>query len=677
MTKNVLYEINDALDIFSTNSYLTLNKKRTLTSTFGGVLTIIVVIIIFYQTISEVVSMLKYQDPQVYQITDLEDIPSSTSMGPSNNFFLAVLLEVGGTFVNISEVSPFRFPTNYVRVRTEGDSVTEYPYPILWRPCNQSDFPASIYGNETYSADEFDLAYCAYGINFTDSETGKCASDISQEKYPDCVTLPTFEIQGTSTSASYDYIQSNLYVCDSTDPSMPTMKCTTDDVAALFDTIAFNVDLYFGNNMAVSNNYKAPNTTFVDDLYWSIDSGIQKTAYIYVDKVTVQDYDDFVWTSAARNRSYFIVDSAGMRELQKIGSTSSQLLQWNIIRSNNNIVIIRDYTKIEDILSDLGGFSKAAMFVAAFLAIGYIRYKYQIKIANGIYDFYVPKENNDDVGKAHNKPPKAEKSIFEQSQGVMSIDFSESKMLKRDISASSPKSSSGGGGDFGSDKPIQDYFRDLKNRKTLENRLRHYCKLLLGSMSCKKKDSHMELTTKARTLATTDLDLPQLIKKLNEVDRLKALFLNLEQKEAFEFIPKPLLHETHKGPLHLDSLRISTVASMSAKLAMKQRESSLADYSEIKSSTSKLRMKKTSIAELVPREDFSSLSKYGKLYTAYRHLLEDEDRSNLRLNKKLLATLDPNLLKMFKRVDEVLGDEYTVRDFEDVVNQALKENINR
>jgi len=48
----------------------------------------------------------------------------------------------------------------------------------------------------------------------------------------------------------------------------------------------------------------------------------------------------------------------------------------------------------------------------------------------------------------------------------------------------------------------------------------------------------------------------------------------------------------------------------------------------------------------------------------------------VRLNKKLLATLDPNLLKMFRRVDEILGDESPVRDFESMVNQALKENSN-
>ncbi len=100
MIQNALYEINDALDIFSTNPHLTLNKKRTLTSSFGGVLTIIVAIIIFYQTISQVVKMLQYQNPQVYQTTELEDVPSSTTMGPENNFFMAMLIEVDGDYVN-------------------------------------------------------------------------------------------------------------------------------------------------------------------------------------------------------------------------------------------------------------------------------------------------------------------------------------------------------------------------------------------------------------------------------------------------------------------------------------------------------------------------------------------------------------------------------------------------
>ncbi len=674
--KSVLYEISDYIDIFSATPHLTLNKRRTLSSTFGGSLTICVAIVILYQTISQVVNMLQYQDPQIYQTTELEDVPSSTIMGPENNFFMAVLIQMGSNYINISQASLFRFPTNYIRVRKEGGTVTQNSFPILFSPCNQSDFPDSLYGEGTYMASGLNLAYCAYGINFTDSTTGKCSSDISQEKYPDCVTPPKFELQGNANTAKYDYIQTNLYACDTTDPTMPGLTCTTQNLTKLFNANRINVDLYFGNNAVISQNYKTPNLTFVDLVFWAITKGIQKTANVYVDKVIVQDFDDFVWDGAAKNRSYFIVNSAGMRESEKLGSTSPVFVQWNIKRSNKNIIINRDYAKITDILSDLGGFSKAAMFFAAFLAIGYIRFKYHIKIANGIYDFYMPDDDSKATGNRNNKLPKAEKSMFEQSQGLAMIDFSDSKMLKKDMSILSPKSPGAGLPEFeNTNKPIQDYFKDLQMRKPLGNNLWHYCKYIFSFVSCKKPTHEAELTAKARTIAMNDLDLTRLVKKLGEVDMLKGLFLNLVQKDAFEFLPRPLVTQANERPLRLDSLQVST---LTGKLTIKPNEPSTASCPGSPGSpglrspyNGKLK-KKTSMAELVSREEFSSLSKYGKLYMAYRYLIEDEDLSNFKLNKKLMASLDPNLLKMFRRVDEILGDEYTVRDFEDVVNEALR-----
>jgi len=276
------------------------------------------------------------------------------------------------------------------------------------------------------------------------------------------------------------------------------------------------------------------------------------------------------------------------------------------------------YTKITGILSDLGGFSKAAMFIAAFLAIGYIRFKYHFKIANGIYDFYVP---DFDVGKAAgniNEKAKAEKSPCEQSrsqsQGLGMMDFSGAKILKNDMSVLSPKSSGGGLGEFENyNKPIQGYFRDLKKRKPLDNNLWHYCRYVSSFLLCKKPNHTMQLTAKARTIAMNDLDLTRIVKKLDEVEMLKGLFLNLVQKDGFEFLPKPLVTQANECPLRLDILQVST---FTGKLTMRQKEhdeSSTALGPEMRGSYNGKLKKKTSMAELVPRENFSALSKYGKL----------------------------------------------------------------
>ncbi len=70
---------------------------------------------------------------------------------------------------------------------------------------------------------------------------------------------------------------------------------------------------------------------------------------------------------------------------------------------------------------------------------------------------------------------------------------------------------------------------------------------------------------------------------------------------------------------------------------------------------------------------YSSLSKYGKLYMAYRHLKEDDNPYNRIINTKLISSLSPDLRKVFQRIDQILGDDYTVEHFEKVVQDICVE----
>jgi len=695
--KRSLYtEILEPIDLFSTPIHLTLHKKRVLSSCLGGVLTIVLVIIICYQIGSQFVNMFNRKDPQIYQITELEDTPSILTLNSNSNFFLAVLITVDSALINITEASPFNFPTNYVKYRRDNNGTLKiYKHPILWAPCNEKDFPDNVYGKDTYNVVNLKYGYCASGINYLDTSSAVCPEEIVKE-YPDCIAPASFEIKGTYTSTEFDFIQSNMRICDQDDLTLPDgMICSTENITQKFRTSQYEVDLFFANVALNSGNYETPNITFVEDVYWKLNPSIYKVSDIFVDKVIIEDSDDYISTSNQKNRSYYMIDSDGMRELERIQTTIGvNILQWNLRRSSKNLVIARTYTKVMDVLADLGGFSKAAMFVCTFLAIGYVRYKYLILVANELYDFEA-------IPKGPKKPPNMESAKSDKT--LFSFEFNETNPFNiLEPPMISTRQTEMKTKEYTDNRHIVEYFEERKRREKLDDSEWVYLKAMIRMVCC-NKDPRVNLIMKAKALATKELDLTRTIKKLSEVDMLKVLVLNNNQAAVLEFCNDPGLLMNGKIAQNIRKIKrppaddISLIASLvllNKKLEEVELEGVENKTQEEVKSQAKLKskiqdkilhikaMSVTDPEELlepryrgksnVAKEDFSSLSRYGRLYVAYRHLKEDKNPENRVLNRKLLATLDPKLLKVFRRIDRILGKHYTGRQFEEVLKNILE-----
>jgi len=703
-----LSEAYDVIDIFSAPIHLTLNKKRIITSFFGGILTIALVILIFYQTLIQFIPLVHHEDPSLYQIEDLEDPPSALPLRGSDHFVIAIIITVDSTIINMTNNAPFNFPTYLVKHRLQDDgSILEYNYPLLWAPCNQTDFPDDVYGEGTFSSINLQLGYCAYGVNYADTTTGECPEDILA-KYPDCITPLEIDIQGDKGSENFDYIQANFKACDQSDSTLPYgVTCTSDNLTETLETGDYEVSLYTSNTAINMLNYEMPNQTFIEEIYWKIDPQIYKIVDIFVDKITVEDADHWA-LSTVNNRTFFQIDSGKVREIDRYLTVhSSKMLQLNWKRTSTNLVVARTYAKIQDILTDLGGFSKAAMFAAAFLAIGFVRYKYQLLVANGLYDFDVNVDSQDESKKKNDLSVTFNKnqsnSPLAGAHGASMLD-------------SSPVSPSRSDHNLNSNKTIANYFKRLTKRGKLDESEKGYFKMVLNSLLC-KKDPHIQMSAKARELATKDLDLIKNIKKLGEFDILKSIILNTNQRKIFEFFENPLLTLTDQQTVQkIKTLRASATSLVSsATLISKDLRLSLSkavktqpesDYANEQDDTpsalkklklkqeGKLRRTKTVTDDfgiidyrrkskrtesVIPRDHqedhdvYSSLSKYGKLYMAYRHLKEDDNPFNKTINTKLISSLSPDLRKVFQRIDQILGDDYTVEHFEIVVQDICAE----
>jgi len=663
-----LLTILDAIDVFKESARFNFKGKRVLSTALGGILTICLVLFITSQISTQFVGMFNHQSPQVYQVNELEDDPVNVQLYREHNFFLAVSVVLNSASMNLTQSSPFNFKTTYNKYTLLDDgSKLKVQYPLLWAPCNHSDFPDSLYGPDAFTTIGLNYAYCASGINFTNSTDGSCPTDI-QAKYPTCITPPDFEVKGDYFSEQFDFIQSYLEICDPNDPNLPyLMTCDITNISSKFLTSTYKLNLYYSYSLINPGSYAIPNSTLLDNVYWGINPQIYKIADLFVDRVTVQDFDDYVSSSSHKNKTFYSSPSDQMRDLESMTTTSTttpktRLMEWNIRRSSRNKVVARTYPKVTNILADLGGFSKALMFIAAMIVLGYIRFKYFTDISNELYEFRLPQTHNYTnfiPKKLHKKDPRNFLLIARNnSNSIMNGSLG---------SPDTPSALSPRIDDFASNACIRDFDEKLKSKQAkLSSHEGSFLKSLFHVICC-RKNPEQQLGHKARALAHQDLDIVRIIRKLQQFNRLMVLLLNPKQRDAFHFIDKPLVTLGSKKPLHSDSITSPYIRSVKKTTRL-----------DVTGEVSHLDQSQARLAQTeLENKDLNSILNYGKLYVAYRYLLNDRDASNGALNKKLIGMLNPDLVKVFKRVDQLAQDEYEFEDpnpkhYENVVKQVLE-----
>jgi len=430
------------------------------------------------------------------------------------------------------------------------------------------------------------------------------------------------------------------------------MTCQ-EDVIASFDNTHYETDLYIANNVIDRMNYKFPNNTFIDNIYWPLAPLVYKVSNILIDRVTMQNFNDYLSYTSYENQTFYSTDMAHIKEMITWRTEAeSTILQWNLRKSIQNKVIIRTYPKIQEFLTDLGGFSKALMFISAFIAIGYLRYSYKTNLANELYDFEIPDKPS--------QKPLLEKSSFKsQTYNPMIFDFTQSKITDYDAVLSpkatlnqksillSPKSPN-----ELSNKTVINYFESEKRRKKLKVNEISYFRSLIEPIFCwKRKRDHDKYASKGLDFVANDIDISNLIKKLGEIEKLKVLLLNKNQRDCLELWGKSVISLDNQNATHRDSLFVSQISQPI------QTAEETQDKAAISSS------------EFSP-ETFNSLPKYGKLYIAYKALKysKDSDIQTQLYNKKLLKMINPSLVNVFRRAEQILAND---QQFEEAMRQIL------
>jgi hypothetical protein len=139
---------------------------------------------------------------------------------------------------------------------------------------------------------------------------------------------------------------------------------------------------------------------------------------------------------------------------------------------------------------------------------------------------------------------------------------------------------------------------------------------------------------KALNKINKDVDIVQILKKMKEIDKLKDLLLEKNQRTLLEFFPKPIIKAKLKQEKKKSGFDIKF---------RKQKEATLMKYS-------KHMLQNDYIKKLVAKSEFRleiEMALYIELFKAYRHILNLKTEKEEKTNQKLIFSLGESMLKLF------------------------------
>jgi len=418
------------------------------------------------------------------------------------------------------------------------------------------------------------------------------------------------------------YIRISIQKCqNSTDSSIKcaSPEAITDYFAEATNNSPYPVSLYFTNNI-LDMLSSTPNVRYLKRIDISIPGGDlarQSNFYFYEEIVTAESNVLNKLKKGMKVQNSFRLEERTVE--QTLYSQGNSYLQINFKKSEFDKQYLRSFTQLADIVSFLGGLAKALVIIGSAFAIPYNEFYYNLMISNEIYEFESRPKMHYQKTSVSPKRGKVKKHLTladleKKKTGVKQPDDDPTTPTanRRQIHRSKVQQ-------------YQPFFERLLNgHNRLNYRIREVIKSLFCCFKMKnykiKRDLYQQATQKLRK----DVDVITVLKKLQDIDKLKQLLLTQNQLELFNY-KKPLRIEYLSQFKMLDQIPLIGRRS--------QRQSSETP-------------KKQSM--YLQDRQFDKVDQFEALFEAYKAAKKESNP----LDQKLVEMLGPDLLNIFSKLDK-------------------------
>ncbi|CAD8093885.1 unnamed protein product [Paramecium primaurelia] len=475
----------------------------------------------------------------------------------------------------------------------------------------------------------------------------------------------TLTMGGTYTSSDFQFFTLQITKCQNNEK----VKCASQqEIDEYLQTMgSFKISIYTINQ--IINPYKQQyRSVFLDDqIYFTfVPHQINRQANIYFRKYEFLNDQSLMPFSDIQEDTVYQIDKTDIKEMSDIG-TSSDLIYgtFNFQLNPFKTKFVRNYQKIDELLSNLGGIQQAFFFFIG-LAIGlYNRIQFLIELANKLFEFQIDsslqnrqhqenlelinefmqhRENhihansNENINELDNLQVEDKLSpnisqrynllnLFVTTGGTQTKNSTKIKSTKDAIRqqyrmAEKLKQITG-----------LDYFqKQIIN--IIERQKPIYLDFLIffNYISCGKlfkNNPRVILMNKAFENLLDQLDVHHILLKLNELDKLKETVLNYKQLLMFNFTPKPQINLENNTAQPSRQLIEQIVKSPG--IADNEDSMQLVNYKQMYRNQFNL---------------FGDYLIYSKIFNAYDDILQQSD--TIYTNKALIQKLGPELQVVFK-----------------------------
>ena len=614
-------------DLFHQNVKLNYKESHRFATRAGYFFTCCVVVITVIQAYSTFTSILSFGAPQVTSDRTVFIDPPSISLSPSDFRFF---IHVRGLNLSSSYVS-FNLFTHQVWKDSTG-MYNETRTNITFRRCTEEDL--KIFDKRTYPPEIY-----YQGI---------------------CPELDHVQLNGSIHSEYYQTVQLILTTCVN-DTNHPDIVCkSSDEIANQLSSRTFTLELYYSNTILSPTNYTTPFIYHLDFAQYMLSPGnftIESDIFISQQDIITDDHllipgwkpkiqstyqidNTEVKTRVGRARTFS--GQGGRRPGGSGGgsggsggsgggsggsgnsssSSTYMLISVNFEVSRNKYTMKRLYPKLQQGLANVGSVFSLSVGIFGFLTALYVYRAYAVNIATQIYEI--------DMQNPKNRPNNGKKD--ERSKKKKGCCKAICKKKK-------PKSQTEVTANTEEDLlPLKELTR---KKQTISYT---FLDFLLSFCPCIRRKRNL-LLKKAIKAAVKEIDLLNIVRRLQELERLKKILLDEDELRMLSFTQTPVISLEKPSPSNENLSKSEKTKKRKTKTDTASKKRSLkADFRE-------LELKSIDSLPPIPKINSKKSDKsdnfrdFEASFQSYHRLLKRARSS--RTSQRILTLMDPKISNTF------------------------------
>ncbi|CAD8174953.1 unnamed protein product [Paramecium pentaurelia] len=567
-------------DVFGQTITLRMNKQNFYKTAFGGCVSLVLFITMLLIFSQNLISFLNKENLTATVLTSFEEFPSLATLN-DNTFAFAIQIEQSDFIQN-----------PYFNIQVEQKHINRYLNGSKIENTSQLTLiPCTL--------DRFTNIFNKYDVNITkqfyelDLQNFLCFEQKIIQISLVIILLLLFKVPIQVNIIKQFKDQQFLYLKISVNNCVSNKQCATETERQneIEKNGSFKLKLYTVNQILNPQNPDEQFLqTFIDDSFYFkfLPSEVFKTVDIFLKEYEVLNDLSLTPFSDIQLSKFYILDQSEVKERLEFKSKSSNDIATIFFRkSPYKTTVYRSYLKIDELLSNLGGIQQIFFFFLGIILSLYNRFQLLVELANKLYEFSlihlqhekIQEENLEQIN--HFTTERQEelrtRRITDQDLEIKLVNPSQIKQKEKN-----------GILKFGfklkeDDQEINDQDDEDKNIKEIhskfqrtstkliknpfankiipENGLQYFKQqiitiinrsqpvLLTFSMiinfitcnNCCSNKKHIQLMNKAIDQITDQIDLFNILTKLNELDKMKEVIFTPEQLLMFNFTPKPMI----------------------------------------------------------------------------------------------------------------------------------------